>query len=115
MDFADYILADTATKVKIVRKHLMSAGIFPSGGNIQLGLNVPNQFDEYTTDRKDEPINSIQVDNTELKETIELIEVLSTKVERANEAIEKLRDTFQVAPLTIDAKKFVEQARNIKY
>lgn len=58
---------------------------------------------------------SIKVDNTELKETIELIEVFTTKVERANEAINNLRDTLGIAPLTIDIKKFVEQNRNIKY
>lgn len=38
MDFADYILADTITKVRIVRKNLVNAGILPSGENIQLGL-----------------------------------------------------------------------------
>ncbi|MDB1561866.1 hypothetical protein PGA94_03550 [Pediococcus pentosaceus] len=58
---------------------------------------------------------TIKVDNTELKETIELIEAFTTKVERANEAIKNLRDTLGVAPLTIDIKKFVEQNRNIKY
>lgn len=57
----------------------------------------------------------IKVDNTELKETIELIETFTTKVERANEAIKNLRDALEVAPLTIDIKKFVEQNRNIKY
>lgn len=62
MDFADYILADTITKVRIVRKKLVNAGILPSGENIQLGLEVLNQFDEYTTSRKDKPVNSIQVD-----------------------------------------------------
>lgn len=46
----------------------------------------------------------IKVDNTELKETIELIETFTTKVERANEAIKNLRDALEVAPLTIDAK-----------
>lgn len=57
----------------------------------------------------------IKVDNTELKETIELIETFTTKVERANEAIKNLRDTLGIAPLTIDIKKIVEQNRNIKY
>lgn len=57
----------------------------------------------------------IKVDNTELKETIELIETFTTKVERANEAIKNLSDTLGIAPLTIDIKKFVEQNRNIKY
>lgn len=57
----------------------------------------------------------IKVDNTELKETIELIETFTTKVERANEAIKNLRNALEVAPLTIDIKKFVEQNRNIKY
>ena len=51
----------------------------------------------------------IKVDNTELKETIELIETFTAKVERANEAIKNLRDTLEVAPLSIDIKKLVKQ------
>jgi ribosomal protein L11 len=124
MDFADYILADTITKVRIVRKNLVNAGILPSGENIQLGLEVLNQFDEYTTSRKDKPINSIQVDleiynkqfNRKMKETQNVINETAGAAERFDKAIDKINaklssDDFVSADKLIDktSKKLPER------